>query len=45
MSICWHRQRQGLEVALEQDISHQGLQNLILCYDKCLNKSGNYVEK
>jgi hypothetical protein len=23
----------------------QGLANLIVCYDKCLNKFGNYVEK
>jgi hypothetical protein len=31
----------------EQDVSfyHYGLKNLVVCYDKCLNKFGNYVKK
>jgi hypothetical protein len=31
----------------EQDISfyHQGLENLIVCYDRCLNKFGDCLEK
>jgi hypothetical protein len=31
----------------EQDFSfyRQGLENLIVSYDKCLNKFGNFVEK
>jgi hypothetical protein len=31
----------------EQEVSfcHQDLENLIVCYGKCLNKFGNYVEK
>jgi hypothetical protein len=30
----------------EQKVSyHQGLENLTVCYDKCLNNFGNYVEK
>jgi hypothetical protein len=31
----------------EQDVSlyRQGLENLTVCCDRCLNKFGNYVEK
>jgi hypothetical protein len=46
-SIWWHSQSWGLEMIRVQDVSTycQGLENLILHYDRCLNKFEDYVEK
>jgi hypothetical protein len=34
-----------LSVVIDGHVLQGGLQKLVHCYDKCLNKGGNYVEK